>query len=552
MTTKRKTTLKRKPHSAAVKRSRKRISKGWFVVIVALVAGVGYFAVSVGHADSCTVSSTLVNSCRPWLGAAVSGYPQVASDIKSQVLYHETRIGHQLDLVHIYNGVGDDTLSTDAVYFATRANTYLYQNWKGPTANWGDVANYDSGIDSMANSIKSLGSKKIFLTYWHEPENDVSPGGDPNCPNLTYKGSSGTVAQYKAAWAYIENRFDSDGVTNVVWVMNYMGYAAWDCLIPDMWPGNSLVDWVTWDSYSSGDSSTWDNTVGRVYDLLESDNSTTDNFESKPWGAAEWGDCDTADQAHVYQYYGEAKAALDAGTYPRLKMYMIYDDSGNNAGMGCLTEYSKAGVYDPTEQADYNAFADDSIFTSTSVNTPTPTPTPTPRPTVTPTPTPVQTSTPAPTITPKPSTEASASPSPSPPVVILTPGSGGGQPTVSGTVTLAPSNLPPGATSVHYFVDGKAVQSATINTNDLSNGKHTIETKITTASGKTILQKSTIEVHNHKSLGQDLVAAFTGDPAETWGVVVVVIVGFSAAGLMSWRFGMLIRVRNWYIRRKSW
>jgi hypothetical protein len=38
-----------------------------------------------------SVSATLLNSCRPWLGAAANGYAQAPTDTKSQVEY---RIGH--------------------------------------------------------------------------------------------------------------------------------------------------------------------------------------------------------------------------------------------------------------------------------------------------------------------------------------------------------------------------------------------------------------------------------------------------------------------------
>src|SRR5262249_14018672 len=97
------------------------------VAPVILVAGVT--AVSYSQAAACTVSATLVNSCRPWLGASVGDYPQVASDVKSQVLYHEQRIGRQIDIVHTYHPVGNNKLSSDDIYFANRANTILFANW---------------------------------------------------------------------------------------------------------------------------------------------------------------------------------------------------------------------------------------------------------------------------------------------------------------------------------------------------------------------------------------------------------------------------------------
>jgi hypothetical protein len=392
--------------------AKRPLNRNMALAAILIVVVSGYALARFSHASSCTISSTLVNSCRPLFGGAVSGDPRAASDPISQVTYLEGQIGHQLDVVHFYNGVGDDTLSSSAVHFATRSNTYLYQNWKGPTSNWGSISSYNSGIDSMADSVKSLGSKKIFLTYWHEPENDVSSGGDSNCPNVAYKGSSGTVTQYKAAWAYVENRFKADGVTNVVWVMNYMGYKAWDCLIPDMWPGNNLIDWVTFDTYPTDSIATWTGTVGRMYNLLSADSTATDNFDSKPWGVGEFGSCNLSTEQGADGYLESAKTALDASTYPKLKLYMVYDDTGNNAGPGCLTDSNIAGTYDPSRQSLFNKFADDPIFASANPATPVPTSTPisTPTPSA-PTPAPK----PSPSSTPKPDPTRTPTPVPAPP-----------------------------------------------------------------------------------------------------------------------------------------
>ena len=312
-------------------------------------------------ASNCPISNILVDACHPWIGAAAMGDPHAAPNAEAQFLYAEKQIGRTMDIFHDYHSPGNLPLNSTEKYFAERPNTYVYVNWK-PASNWADAdggnATVNASIDRAAASIKSVAPHKIFLTVWHEPGNDVS--GGTSCP--IKPGSAGTPAQYRAMWQNVENRFKADGVTNVVWVMNYMGYSKWDCLVPQLWPGNGLIDWVTFDVYSMGDSSTVANTIGRFYNVLLNDNNSSFNVDAKPWGLAEWGDCTTSDQAHVYQYYQEMKTALDNNTYPRLKMYMVYDSNGNGAGMGCLTDYSKSGVYDPTEQAYYNKFADDPHF----------------------------------------------------------------------------------------------------------------------------------------------------------------------------------------------
>ena len=98
-----------------------------------------------------------------------------------------------------------------------------------------------------------------MLTIYHEPEGNISAGGSPSCPTQSFKGSSGSTADYVNMWHHIRDRFDALGVDNVVWVMNYMGYVTWHCVTKDMWPGNDYVDWVMWDPYV--DNASWTTTV---------------------------------------------------------------------------------------------------------------------------------------------------------------------------------------------------------------------------------------------------------------------------------------------------
>jgi hypothetical protein len=312
----------------------------------------------------CTVSDKLVNSCRPWLGAWVASYPQTASDTKSQVLYHEQQIGRQVDFVHYYHPAGSNSMSATEKYFYARAGTYLYVNWK-PANSWAQAGGSDSstnaGIDAMADSIKALGSKKILLTVFHEPENDVTSGAS-GCS--TYKGSAGTPAQYRAMWQNVRNRFDAKGVNNVVWVMNYMGFSNWECMVDDLWPGNNLVDWVVWDPYANG-STSFSGMVNPFYSFLEQNSDSTHNYTSKPWGFGEYGTYKMTN-ANIQNFWTTAKASIDNNQFPRLKLLTIFDAPG---GLGehrvAYTEPSDGsnGTYDASLLAKYVQFAQDPRFT---------------------------------------------------------------------------------------------------------------------------------------------------------------------------------------------
>lgn len=325
----------------------------------------------VVSAGSCTPDAKLVNPCRPWYGAAVNRYPQVGSGIRAQMEYHEQRMGRKLDIVHTYHPVGNNQLNADEVYFANRAGTMLFTNWK-PAASWasaaGGNATVNATIDKMGNSIKALGSKKIFLTVYHEPENDVSSGGQGCSSTIRYVGSAGTPADYRAMWQNVRNRFNNLGVSNVVWVMDYMNYTPWDCLVDDLYPGNGLVDWVMFNAYGGGKAANYSTNVRHFYNLLTSTNSTSHNYLSKTWGIVEW-NIRGATASQEYSYYDQAKTSLEADEFPKLKAYMVFDSVGPDGNENRVA-YLDNGTYDATKQAHYKAFANSSVFTGTTTTPP--------------------------------------------------------------------------------------------------------------------------------------------------------------------------------------
>ena len=306
------------------------------------------------------MSPILVNSCRPLLGAAVSNYAQVASNEKSQTLYHEQRIGRNLDIVRTYYPIGENMLTAYDVYFATQPNTTLDVNWN-PTPKWGEITSQNAGIDEMAASIKALGSKKIFLSVWHEPEKYVSPGGDANCPHVAYKGTSGTVAQYVKMWSYVEARFALDGVKNVIWAMDYMNYAPWQCLVNDLYPGNSLVQWILFNGYADGTSPNFDAEIGRFYSFLSKNSNASHDYLSKPWGISEWGIAGYT-TAQEETYYTEARTALNDNTFPNIKAYIVFDADSPVTGESFRVAYNNNGTSDPAKGSYYYAFAADARF----------------------------------------------------------------------------------------------------------------------------------------------------------------------------------------------
>jgi hypothetical protein len=359
-------------YASFIKSSKIRPAQRGFAILELIVALIviggisygGYYFLNRSSAATCVADAKLVNPCRPWLGAWAADYPQVSSGMRSQIEYHEQRIGRQLDVVKSYKQAGG-VLSADDKYFVNRANTYLLATWKPAStfgAAGGSNSTVNSEIDAMADSIKSVAPKKIFLSVWHEPENDVS--SDSLCSGTAFKGSAGTPTQYKAMWANVRNRFNAKGVNNVVWAINYMGFEEWNCVVPHLWPGNDKVDWVLWDPYATNADFT--TSVRRLYSLLSSKSTTTTSFTSKPWGLAEFSSHNTT-QADGRQYWLNAKKAIEANTFPKLKMYLAFDSangkSDNRVSYHCSAWdankicLSGKTILDSIEQANYKSLA---------------------------------------------------------------------------------------------------------------------------------------------------------------------------------------------------
>jgi hypothetical protein len=301
----------------------------------------------------CTLSATLVPSCGTLFGGVTTSWG--GSTLMSQYDDAVAGTGVHFALSHDYRRPGQ-VLSPYDIQVAKTPGALLQLNWK-PASLWsqagGGDATVNSQIDAMAQSIKSLGSTKIFLTIYHEPENDVT--SDPNCPNLKYKGSAGTPTDYRAMWANVESRFAALGVTNVVWDMNYMNYSAWDCLVNDLWPGNSLVDWVMFESYSDNNS-TFSSTTSHFYNLLTAQSDASHNYLSKPWGIGEFGTWATTPSVRD-TYYSGVKSALDSNEFPKLKLLSIFDSPG--VGGDCRVAYSASGTPDAASLSNFMTLVKD-------------------------------------------------------------------------------------------------------------------------------------------------------------------------------------------------
>lgn len=255
---------------------------------------------------------------------------------------HEAMIGRPLDVLRHFRRMLSGHLALDAQMLAfIEDDRRLLVNWKPGGAGqeqWGNSAGVasehcadesicqvvDDNLRQLADSIAAIAPRRIMLTLWHEPENEVDGHvcAPPDC--------RGTEEEYVAMWSNTRAIFEERGADNVIWAWTMTGYSGHFALLPDLWPGNELVDWVLWDPYLQGTGGT--DIVAKIdvaYEYFLTAGDADHDWASKPWGLAEWGTALAPNQATPEEQaaaFAQLEAALnDEGAFPRLKLLAYFD-----------------------------------------------------------------------------------------------------------------------------------------------------------------------------------------------------------------------------------
>jgi plastocyanin len=155
----------------------------------------------------------------------------------------EDQVGRTLALQRVYYS-WNEPFPDPYDYLARDDGRVLLLSWSGVGAKWADIAagKYDALIDQRAADLKAFGAP-LFFSFNHEPENDKS---------------SGTAANFVAAWKHIHDRFVADGVTNVSYVLTLMAFTYRNGTADSWYPGASYVDLLAADGYN------WNGCPGRT------------------------------------------------------------------------------------------------------------------------------------------------------------------------------------------------------------------------------------------------------------------------------------------------
>jgi hypothetical protein len=308
----------------------------------------------------------------------------------------DLRYRRRMDLVHMYHApdgpapvpFGDDKFGRGERQFTLDEGRIVVANYKpgvpGDQSYKPDFAatargDHDEWIRVAARNIKAMGSHKVMLALQHEPENDI--GGGTECTVKAGNRATNTPETYRAMWRRTRQVFDAEGVTNVVWVMNYMSLPRWDCLVTEVWPGDDLVDWVAYDPYSTDGGTT---EVTRFAESLAAKTDASHGFVGKPYMLAEYGviakpttreeaelgieASREASRVKARAFYGNLEQLLGGQVIPNLKALVVFDSQTGTNGLNSGVGVDAWGAADPAEQEAFNRLAANPAFLPTTAN----------------------------------------------------------------------------------------------------------------------------------------------------------------------------------------
>ena len=266
----------------------------------------------------CTLSDKLVPSCGAWLGASTPSrdgrYNYNAGLIEYEAVAQRTP-----NIIHFYKR-GPKTFPTAAEIAAAErpghVRSTLFYNWKPSNSQtWAQMAagGADKAIDKVALGLKAY-PHPVFLTIFHEPENDELGNG-----------TGMTADDYVKMYRHVVLRLRQRGVTNAVFVMNYIGYARWASRVQAFYPGNDVVDWIAYDPYGFGGETSINKMLNSPSEAWPGFyNWATTYAPDKPLMLAEWG-YDLSSQPNAAAILDSAVPVLQS-QFPRIKAFVYWND----------------------------------------------------------------------------------------------------------------------------------------------------------------------------------------------------------------------------------
>ncbi len=317
---------------------------------------------SAPSSPECTVGPMLVPSCGALWGVAPGAHTGL--DRSVALTEFERRVDRAQLIYHAYHR-GDEMFPT-AAEIALARDPYnprvLLLNWKPEGVTWREIALGDDETDAylkrLARHIRATFRDQFFFTMHHEPENDVEE----------WPGSGMTAKDYASAFRYVITMLRREGLTNLVSTVCYMAYVPWNVKpwFADLYPGDDVVDWVSWDTYAYSDPGYGHGDFAEMLNRKSGSrqewpgfyNWAARTFPGKPLMLAEWGLWySDRNPGHQADFFNSARLQLEL--FPRIKAY-VYFETPDDQGRDSRVHTTSRGLAEYRRLSEHPAF--DLIF----------------------------------------------------------------------------------------------------------------------------------------------------------------------------------------------
>lgn len=240
----------------------------------------------------------------------------------------EAAVDRRFDFMYRFHDLNDPIPDTEdqevlasgtILHIAIDARDYGQRGQLG--VPWREIAggSYDGELLAQARGIAAIG-EPVFVTFDHEPDQ----------PRRSLQGSA---ADYIAAWRHVHQLYEIAGADNAVWVWVATGWMPSAAEALKMWPGNDVVDWISWEAYDFAGCRTGpaDATKSKSFEevalpfyryLLEHGTAASIDV-NKPMMISEAGSAIAANSSTSSSWYSKIPTVLAA--YPRIKAIGLWN-----------------------------------------------------------------------------------------------------------------------------------------------------------------------------------------------------------------------------------
>jgi hypothetical protein len=296
----------------------------------------------------CRTGSKLVPTCGVLWGVAPGAHTEESS--ASALADFERKTGRHQAIFHAYHSGVRQVFPTPQEIAIAREpgrKRILLLNWKPESTTWARIAKgdrrTDEFLDRLAVHLRKNFREKFFFAVHHEAEDQVRERA----------GSGFTARDYAAMFRHVVKRLRAKGADNVVTVLVHMAYVphttkSW---FSDMYPGDDVVDWIGFDTYSYSDPGYGHGDFNELLNRRSASKPGWPGFYNwvrakhprKPLMIAEWGVWfSRRNPSHMADFYREVGTRIK--DFPGIKAMVHFETPGNHKGQDSSVDSTPAAL----------------------------------------------------------------------------------------------------------------------------------------------------------------------------------------------------------------